>query len=150
MSSKKYLKYLEHYPKDIPWTIYSYILLIKRTGANSIYNNFLKDFIYLFLERGERREKEGERNINVWLPLTCPLLGIWLTTQAHALTGTQTDNPWVYRLALTPLSHTSQDWYYFLFDLKHAAFNVWMKYAYEIVALHILALSNYFWFCLSS
>ena len=26
-------------------------------------------FIYLFLERGERREKERERNINVWLPL---------------------------------------------------------------------------------
>ena len=30
---------------------------------------FLKDFIYLFLERGERRAKEKERNINVWLPL---------------------------------------------------------------------------------
>ena len=26
---------------------------------------FLKDFIYLFLERGERREKERERNIHV-------------------------------------------------------------------------------------
>ena len=33
---------------------------------------FFKDFIYLFLERGEGREKERERNINVWLPLTCP------------------------------------------------------------------------------
>ena len=30
---------------------------------------------YLFLERGEGREKEKERNINVWLPLLCPLLG---------------------------------------------------------------------------
>ena len=29
---------------------------------------FLK--IYLFLERGEQREKEWERNINVWLSLT--------------------------------------------------------------------------------
>ena len=36
---------------------------------------FLKDFIYLFLERQERREKERERNISVWLPLTHPLLG---------------------------------------------------------------------------
>ena len=27
--------------------------------------------IYLFLERGERREKERERNINVWFPLSC-------------------------------------------------------------------------------
>ena len=30
---------------------------------------FFKDFIYLFLEREEGREKERERNINVWLPL---------------------------------------------------------------------------------
>ena len=36
---------------------------------------FLKDFIYLFLDRWEGREKEWERNINVWLPLTCPTLG---------------------------------------------------------------------------
>ena len=28
---------------------------------------FFKDFIYLFLEGGEGREKKGERNINVWL-----------------------------------------------------------------------------------
>ena len=33
---------------------------------------FLKDFIYLFLERGEGREKEREENINVWLPLAHP------------------------------------------------------------------------------
>ena len=32
---------------------------------------------YLFLERGEGRE----RNINVWLPLTYPLLGTWPTTR---------------------------------------------------------------------
>ena len=42
-----------------------------------------KDFIYLFLEKG--REGEMERNINVWLPLTCPLLGTWPATQACAL-----------------------------------------------------------------
>ena len=28
-----------------------------------------KDLIYLFLDRGEGREKEKERNINVWLLL---------------------------------------------------------------------------------
>ena len=48
---------------------------------------FFKDFISLFLERGARREKERERNINVWLPLMCPLLGTWPATQACALTG---------------------------------------------------------------
>ena len=46
-----------------------------------------EDFIYLILERGEGREKERKRNINVWLPLTRPLLGTWPTTQACALTG---------------------------------------------------------------
>ena len=45
----------------------------------------LKDFIYLFLEGEEGREKE--RDINVWLPLTWPPLGTWPTTQACALTG---------------------------------------------------------------
>ena len=47
-------------------------------------------FIYLFLEREGRekgREKEGERNINVWLSLTRPLLGTWPATQACTLTG---------------------------------------------------------------
>ena len=48
---------------------------------------FFKDFIYLFLERGEGREKERERNINVWLPLARPLLGTWPATQECALTG---------------------------------------------------------------
>ena len=33
---------------------------------------FKRDFI--FTERGSERERE-ERNISVWLPLTCPLLG---------------------------------------------------------------------------
>ena len=59
---------------------------------------FFKGFIYLFLDRGERREKERERNINVWLPLVRPLLGTWPATQACALTGNQTDDPLVCRL----------------------------------------------------
>ena len=33
---------------------------------------FLKYFIYSCLERGEGREKDRERNINVWLPLAHP------------------------------------------------------------------------------
>ena len=31
--------------------------------------------MYLFLEKGEEREKERERNISVWLPLALLLLG---------------------------------------------------------------------------
>ena len=69
-----------------------------------------KDFIYLFLQRGEGREKERESNINVWLPLMCPLLGTWPATQACALTGNRTSYPLVLRRALNPPSLTSQEW----------------------------------------
>ena len=45
---------------------------------------YFKNILFiLFLERGEGREKERERNINVWLSLAHPLLGIWPTTQAR-------------------------------------------------------------------
>ena len=73
-----------------------------------ILQSFIKYFVYLFLDRGERREKERERNINLWLPLMFPLLGTWPTTQACALTGNGTNNPLVRRLVLNLLSHTSQ------------------------------------------
>ena len=45
---------------------------------------FFKDFIYLFLHRGEEREKEREKNISVWLPLT------------HTPTGDLAYNPGMY------------------------------------------------------
>ena len=65
-------------------------------------------FIYFILDRGERRGKERERNISVWLLLMCPLLGTWPPTQACALTGNQTGSSLVHRPALNSLSHTSQ------------------------------------------
>ena len=58
----------------------------------------------MFLERGEGKEKEGDRNISVWLPLAHLPLG----TQACALTGNRTSGPLVCRLAFSPLSRTSQ------------------------------------------
>ena len=69
---------------------------------------FKKDLICLFLEARDGREKERERNINVWLPLTCPLLGTWPATQPCALTGNQPSDPLIHSLAPNPLSHTSQ------------------------------------------
>ena len=75
----------------------------------AVFLTFIKEyFISLFLERGERRAKERERNITVWLPLMHPPLGTWPTTQACALTGNQTGDPLVCRVALNPPSHTSQ------------------------------------------
>ena len=62
---------------------------------------------YLFLARGEGKEKENKRNI-VWLLLACPLMGTWPKTQECALTGNQTDDPLLHSLALNPLSQASQ------------------------------------------
>ena len=48
-----------------------------------------------------------ERNI-CWLPFAHPQLGTWPATLPCALTGNRTVNLLVLRLALSPLSHTSQ------------------------------------------
>ena len=96
---------------------------LKQVSWNNIYiiqctHNFLFYFLFFllfFLERGEGKEKERERNINVWLPFTLPVLVTWPATQACALTGNQTSNPLVHRPMLNPLSYTSQG-IYFLFN----------------------------------
>ena len=77
----------------IPLSLYPFIcyttVLIVSEAKNlrvifAFFNNFLKDLLYLFLERREGRERE--RNIN-WLPLTLPKLDTWPAAQACALTG---------------------------------------------------------------
>ena len=57
-------------------------------------------------ERG-RETLMCERNIDCF-PLAHPQLRTWPTTQACALTRNQTSDLSVHRLALDPLSHTSQ------------------------------------------
>ena len=59
--------------------------------------------LFIFRERG-RSEKKREINISVWLPLA---LVTWPTTQACALPGNRTSDPWVFRPALS-LSHTNR------------------------------------------
>ena len=81
--------------------------------------------MYLFLDRGEGREKEKERNIRVWLPLTLPLLGTWPTTQEGALTRDRTSDPLVCRPSINPLSHTSQASSVFL--TKHIAAQILVR-----------------------
>ena len=51
--------------------------------------------------------REGEKH-PCELSLVRPLLGTWPVTQACASTGNRTSDPWVCRLTLNPLSHTSQ------------------------------------------
>ena len=65
------------------------------------------------------------RNISVWLPLMHPVLGTWPTTQACALTGNQTRDPLVYRLALNPLSHSSQGYSSFIQPALLSSFYMW-------------------------
>ena len=69
---------------------------------------FFKILFIFFLERGKGREKGRDRNISGWLLLMLPQLGTWPATQACAPTGNQTGDLLVRRLALNPLSHTSQ------------------------------------------
>ena len=54
-------------------------------------------FIYLFLERGEEKEGQRERNINVWSPPMHPLPppGTRPAIQAYTPTGNQTGDPLV-------------------------------------------------------
>ena len=70
----------------------------------------------------------------MWLPLTHPLLGTWPTTQTFALTGNQTCDLLVHRLALNPLSYTSQGSHCLCFKLslltKELKYEKFMKKAW--------------------
>ena len=61
----------------------------------------------MFLERGEEREKEGEKHQCV-VASRVPPTGDLDATQARALIRNQTSDPLVHRPGLNPLSHTSQ------------------------------------------
>ena len=72
--------------------------------SNGSWGFFLR--FYLFLGRGRGRKRE--RNTHVWLPITCPLLGTWPTTQACALQWESNSRPFDSQADTQPLSHTSQ------------------------------------------
>ena len=91
-----------------------YFVIINNNADKIQWYSYFKRF-YVFFEKEEGREKEKERNINVWLPLMHLPPGTWPTTQARALTGNRSNDPLVRRLAPNPLSHTSQGWNTFLF-----------------------------------
>ena len=75
-----------------------------------IFTYFFKDFIYLFLERGEGRGTERERNIDMrekYRPVAshmCPRPGTEPETQACAMTGNLPGS----LLLCNQMSHTSQ------------------------------------------
>ena len=67
--------------------------------------NLFKRF-YFFISRERGREGERETSMCSCL-LHTPHWGTWPTTQACALSRNRTSSPLVYRLVLSPLSHTS-------------------------------------------
>ena len=56
---------LEHYGLVYFSLAFQLLVFPFKSLLYSLVRKILKDFIYFFLERGEGREKEGERNIDV-------------------------------------------------------------------------------------
>ena len=73
--------------------------------VRALFPFFKKDCIHLFFREGKGGRKR-ERNITVWLPLPCTLLGTWPATQACVLTRNQTSDLLIHRPALNALSHS--------------------------------------------
>ena len=104
-------------PLAQPWTLASGFLWSMISVELHLFRSFFekkKKRLFIYFQRegegGRNRGRETsmyERNIN-WLALACPLLGTWPATQACALTRNRTGDLSVCRLALSPLSHTSQ------------------------------------------
>ena len=92
---------------------------LKYFSIFEVFSFFKKDFLNLFLERGREGEREVDKHQSEVASCTSPILGTWPATQAYALTGNQTSDPSVCRLALNLLSHTSQGYltYFHSFQL---------------------------------
>ena len=86
------------------------ILRLSRWVPNAITSGlfFFKILFIYFLDRGEGREREKKRNINVWVPLVHPSLGTWPATQACALTGNRTRKRLLYGRTPNQLSYRGQ------------------------------------------
>ena len=85
--------------------------LTLRTNKFSTYK-FLKDFIYLFIFRGEGREKRkrGKEKHQCVIASHATPTGDLAHNSGMCPERESTDDPLVLRPALSPLSHTSQDY----------------------------------------
>ena len=80
--------------------------------------SFIFYFINLFLERGEGKEKKRVRNMNVWLPLTHPLLGSLSHNPGMCPDWESNQQPFGLQAGTQPLSHPSQGLWSILIFVK--------------------------------
>ena len=99
-----------HWVPSPGWCLYSQLPPRWGAGTPRWMGTLPSCLFILFLNEREGKEKERERNINVWLPHVYSILGTLLTTQARALTGNQSSYPLFCSPVLNPLRHTSQGW----------------------------------------
>ena len=97
-----------------PWVIYISslastfpILFLTTPWLLSLFF-LLRFYLFYFLERGDGREKERQRNINVWLPLTWPPTGDLACNPGMCPDWESNWWPFGSQLELNPLSYTSQ------------------------------------------
>ena len=84
------------------------IFMENQYGVGSLISRVFFKVLFVYFKTEGKGGKERDRNISVWLPVSCSLLGTWSATQACALTGNQTSDLLIHRPALSPLSHTGQ------------------------------------------
>ena len=56
-------------------------------GVGSLISRVFLKVLFIYFKTEGKGGKERDRNISVWLPVSCSLLGTWSATQACALTG---------------------------------------------------------------
>ena len=89
--------------------VYLLKIVIKTSQGNySLKQNFKKDFIYLFLERGREGEREAEKHQCV-VASRVPSTGDLARNPSMCPDWESNHDLLVHRSALNPLSHTSQD-----------------------------------------
>ena len=93
---------------------YVYMVLCYVTHLMN-WSYYLKILFIYFRQRGRKGEREGEKYQCVVASCAPPTGDLtWPTTQACALPGNQTSDPFDLKLVLNPLSHSNQGWSYFL------------------------------------
>ena len=115
---------VEFYGTELALGVKAELIQLKSTTScdGPLYKKKIQDFIYLISERGEGREKERERNINVqekhWSVAShIPTTGSPSHNPGMYPTGNRTGDLSICRMMHNPLSHNSQCYKIFLIKI---------------------------------